>query len=146
MTDNLREQALDALHGDWAGYVERFRRLSPEAQAAFLQQQGYARLGDLLAHVTAWWTDGQRSIRSILSDPNYPPQEYDVDDFNARAVAAAAGLSEEEILQRFEAARLAFIDLVKGLDEGAFQNERMKRRLHIEVIGHYKEHEFGNSV
>ena len=145
MNENLRDQALDALQGDWAGYVERFRRLSPEAQAAFLQQQGYARLGDLLAHVTAWWTDGQRSIRSILSDPNFPPQEYDVDAFNARAVAAAAGLSEAEILQRFEAARLAFIDLVSSMDEGAFQNERMKRRLHIEVLGHYDEHKMVES-
>lgn len=140
MAQTLREQALDALNNDWAAYVGGFRRLTSQAQAAFLERQGYTRLADLLAHVTAWWTDGQRSIRAILADPNYPPQEYDVDAFNARAVSAAAGLSETEIIQRFETARLAFVDLVKGLEEEDFRNERMTRRLHIEVIGHYEEH------
>ena len=39
-----REQILESLHTDWGTFVDRFQRLSPEAQAVYLQQQGYARL------------------------------------------------------------------------------------------------------
>ena len=64
-----RQSVLDLLAGDWADYVARFQALSPAAQAAFLQQQGYKRLADLLAHIVAWWEVGMQAIPRFQSDP-----------------------------------------------------------------------------
>ena len=64
-----RQSVLDLLAGDWAEYVARFQALPPAAQAAFLQQQGYQRLADLLAHIVAWWEVGMQAIPRYQFDP-----------------------------------------------------------------------------
>ena len=140
MTELLREQVLSALQTDWATYVERFQRLPPEAQAAFLAQQGYARLADLLAHITAWWQDGSRMIDHLVVDPDFRMPDYDVDAFNAQAVAAARDQDETTVVASFEATRRNMVQLVNRLPAPAFEDKRLANRLRIEVIGHLAEH------
>jgi hypothetical protein len=135
-----REQILASLHTDWGTFIERFQRLSPEAQSAYLQQQGYARFADLLAHVIAWWQGGLAAIPAMLSDPAYTSPDQDVDQFNAQAVDRLHDLNESAIIAIFSDLRQQWIDLVNGLPAEAFQDERITWRLHIEIIGHYDEH------
>jgi hypothetical protein len=135
-----REQVLDALQNDWATYVERFHRLSPETQSAFLAQQGYARLADLLAHFVAWWEQGLPAVEKYLVDPSFKPADQDVDTFNARAVARFQSMDESTVIQTFERMCQAWVDLVTRLPEQAFQNEKIAFQLHIELIGHLAEH------
>jgi hypothetical protein len=135
-----REQLLASLHTDWGTFIERFRRLSPEAQAAYLQQQGYARFADLLAHAIAWWQEGLAAIPAILSDSAYTSPDHDVDQFNAQAVERLHDLNEAAIVAIFADLHQQWIDLVNGLPAEAFQNEKIADRLHIEIIGHYAEH------
>lgn len=134
-------QVLEALQDSWATYVERFRRLSPEEQACFLRRQGYVRFADLLAHVTAWWEDGIRTIRARLAYPRLPLKEYDVDAFNAQAVERVRERSEAEVIQSFEAARQELLDLLQSLPEEAFENERIAKRLYVGAVEHLEEHE-----
>jgi hypothetical protein len=136
-----RGQIISALQGGWGTYVERFKRLSPEAQAAFLARQGYARLADLLAHVVAWWEEGQRAILALLEDPNFSSPDYDVDAFNARAVERFRGLDEPAVVHAFEAARQAWLDLAARLPDDVLQNKKIADRLYIEIIGHLGEHD-----
>ena len=140
MTELTREQITAALQDGWGTYVERFGRLSPEAQAAFLAGQGYARFADLLGHVVAWWEEGLRAIPALLNDPNFGSPDYDVDAFNARAVERFRSLSEPSVIQAFEAARRAWLALVAGLPDDAWQDQMIADRLHIELIGHLEEH------
>jgi hypothetical protein len=140
MTELTREQVVSALQDGWGNYVERFERLSPEAQAAFLARQGYARLADLLGHVIAWWEEGQPAISALLDDPNFNSPDYDVDAFNARAVERFRGLDEPAVIHMFEAARQAWLALVARLPDDALRNKRIAGRLHIEIIGHLGEH------
>jgi DinB superfamily len=135
-----REQILASLHTDWGAFVQRFQRLSPEAQATYLQQQGYVCFADLLAHVIAWWQEGLAAIPTILSSPAYTPPDHDVDQFNAQAVERLHDQSEAAIIILFSNLHQQWIDLVNGLPAEAFQNEKIARRLHIEIIGHYAEH------
>jgi hypothetical protein len=135
-----REQLLASLHTDWGTFVERFQRLSPEAQSAYLQQQGYARFADLLAHIIAWWQEGLAAIPAMLSDPAYTSPDQDVDQFNAQAVDRLRDLNESAIIAIFSDLRQQWIDLVNGLPVEAFQDERINLRLHIEIIGHFDEH------
>jgi hypothetical protein len=135
-----REQILTSLHTEWGTLVERFQRLSPEAQAVYLQHQGYARFADLLAHVIAWWQEGLAAVPAMLSDPTYTSPDQDVDQFNAQAVDRLHDLSESAISVIFADLRQQWIDLVNGLPAEAFQDERITWRLHIEIIGHFDEH------
>jgi hypothetical protein len=140
MTDLTREQALEAIENGWGTYVRRFGELTPTGQREFLHKQGYDRLADLLGHVIAWWTDGQQKVQDYLKNPDLPQQEYDVDGFNAKAVAKFKNMPEEEVIRLFEEKRAGWIKLVKSLPDAAFQNEKLRARLHIEVVGHLEEH------
>lgn len=141
MTHPVQQQVLDILRRDWAEYIPQFRRMPPEAQAAFLAAQGYARFGDLLAHIVAWWQVGQQSIQRYLAEPSYRPPRYDVDAFNAKAVAQAAAKSEDEIAASFETMRVILVDFVERLPEAAFENEKVLRQLNMEFTGHLSEHQ-----
>ena len=140
MTELTRDQIVSALQDGWGTYVERFERLSPEAQAAFLARQGYACLADLLAHVVAWWEEGLQAVPALLDDSTFSSPDYDVDAFNARAVERFRNVDEPAVIQIFETARRAWLDLVACLPDDALRNKRIAGRLHIEVIGHLAEH------
>lgn len=137
----LKEELLNTLQNAWGSYVVRFKRLSPEARAAFLARQGYARLADLLAHVLAWWKECYRALDNLVSDPDFQTPEYDVDVFNAVAVEAASQLEEAEVIEAFDAMRAALYKRIAGLPDEAFQDERIAQRLEIEIIGHLTEHQ-----
>jgi hypothetical protein len=139
-TTVTRQNVLALLAGDWADYVPRFQALPPQAQAAFLQQQGYKRLVDLLAHIVAWWEVGLQAIPRYQKDPAARQTEIDVDSFNARAVEQAGAISEAEEIQLFEAARRKFVDMVKQLSEADFEDERIVTQIRWELVNHLEEH------
>ncbi len=136
-----RQQVLNVLQEDWGSYVQRFHSLPPQAQAAFLEAQGYARLADLLAHILAWWEVGFQSIKRYLDDPQARPGEYEVDAFNAAAVAKVGGLSEESVVASFEAMRADLCDFVQSLPAAAFENAQVLSQLNMELIGHLHDHD-----
>lgn len=135
-----REQILESLHTDWGTFVDRFQRLSPEAQAAYLHQQGYARFADLLAHIIAWWREGLQAIPVLLDDPSYASPDRNVDVFNAQAVASCRDLNEPTIIALFEDLRQRWLQQVSELSDETWQSKKINERLHIELIGHYEEH------
>ena len=135
-----REQILTSLHTDWATFVERFQCLSPEAKAVYLQQQGYVRFADLLAHIIAWCEDALQAIPAMFDDPGYVAPEHDVDLFNARAVERFHNLDEPAVITAFMDLYQQWLQLVNGLPDAAYQNGKISDRLHIEIIGHFAEH------
>jgi hypothetical protein len=132
---------IDALENGWGTYVKRIKRLSAQEQLDFLNEQGYACLGDLLGHIIAWWEMGMPAVQNLLRDPELSPEEYDVDAFNARAVERFSKIDEARVIQTFEATRNAWIKLVENLPERAFSNKKLVARMDIELIGHLDEHE-----
>ena len=141
MTIPTYQEIQNVLQNDWATYVERYQGLSEEEQAAFLKKQGYARFADLLAHILAWWEIGQQNIQKYLVEPQFQPQTYDVDEFNAQAIARVANQSEASIIQAFKQKRAALLQWVAQLPEGAFENEKVANQFNMELIGHLSDHE-----
>jgi len=135
-----RQSVLNLLSGDWADYVARFQALPPAAQAAFLQQQGYRRLADLLAHIVAWWEVGMQSIPRFQVDPAARALDIDVDSFNARAVEQVQAVPEAEEIRAFEAARCKFLELTRQLTEDDFKDERIRTQFKWELVNHLEEH------
>ena len=135
-----RQSVLDLLAKDWADYVPHFQALPPETQAAFLQQQGYQRLVDLLAHIVAWWEVGMQAIPRYQNDPAAKLAEIDVDSFNARAVEQVRAVSESEEIRAFEDARHKFIDLARQMTDEDFKDERILTQFKWELVNHLEDH------
>jgi hypothetical protein len=140
MGNITRQNTLELLNGDWAGYVARFQILSPDAQTAFLKKQGYKRLADLLAHIAAWWAVGMQNIQNYRDNPEAKMPEIDVDSFNARAVKEVRAVSEAEEMHLFEEARKKFTAFVEQLSEEDFQDERVLNQIKWELVNHLEDH------
>lgn len=140
MTTLTRQEVLKVLQEGWGSYIQSYQRLSEQAQTVFLVQQGYARFADLLAHIIAWWEVGYQSIERYISDPEAQPRKYDVDAFNAEAVAKSAGMDEEQVIASFEKMRNFLIEFLKTLPDAAFENEKVINQLNMEFVGHLSEH------
>jgi hypothetical protein len=137
---NSRSQNLTQLSGPWAGFVDGICVLSEHERQAYLTKQGYARVGDLLAHLMAWWRLGMQQIERYQADPHYQPGPVNVDAFNAAAVAQAADCSDAQILADFEAARQGFGAFIQSLPESALADPRVQKQIEMELFGHYGEH------
>ena len=140
MSTTTREQFIDRLNNNWQPYPNHFQCLSPEAQSAFLQKQGYATFPQLLAHIIAWWQDGAQMIEQMRENPSLPLPNYNVDDFNARAVRQFASMDEAGIFQAYEAQRLAMLHLVTNLPNNQLAQENINTRLYYEIMAHWTEH------
>jgi hypothetical protein len=135
-----RQNVLDVLNNDWGNYVSIFQHLSPETQTVFLEKQGYKRLADLLSHILAWWEQGLRAIGNFKTDPDARRPEIDVDTFNARAVEKVRGATDDDVIQSFEEMRRKFVEVVMGLSDNDFQNERIVNQIKMELINHLEDH------
>ena len=135
-----QQEVLNVLQDDWATYVGRFRGLTPEAQSSFLAEQGYARLADLLSHIIAWWEVGHTAVEEYLTNPQFQPPQYDVDAFNAEAVARASALDDGHVIESFEKMRVFLVEYVKALPAVVFENQQVVNQFNMDVVGHLSEH------
>jgi hypothetical protein len=140
MASLTRQEALRLLQRDWAEYIHQFHCLTPQEQSAFLTRQGYARFADLLAHIVAWWRVCHKAVTRYAADPSAMPIEYDVDAFNARAIAEVSRLDEEQVIESFEKMRRFMIEFVEDLPDSAFENEKIVDQLEMDFVGHLREH------
>jgi hypothetical protein len=140
MSESTRSQLLDSLQHNWGELVAHFRSLPPHEQEAWLAQQGYARLADLLAHVIAWWDEAMPIINRLAAGEEVEHKEYDEDRFNAEAVGRFAGYEEAMVLAAFEAKRKQWVALISELPDSALAEPLIADRLRIELIRHYQEH------
>jgi hypothetical protein len=128
------------LKNDWATYIEDFQRLEPEKRQEFLSTQGFHTFHDLLAHIIGWWEEGARIINGILDSPSFTWQNPDVDSFNKELIKKFSSWSDDDLFKHYESLRLALIDLVERLPEGAFLNKDIESWLADDVVEHYDEH------
>src|SRR5579885_2698850 len=62
-----RQDLLDALEQGWKQYLPRLAALSEDEQARYAQEQGYARVQDVLVHIFSWWERSIRRSRRLVS-------------------------------------------------------------------------------
>ena len=135
----LRE-VIHVLEGGWGVYVAQFNALSPEAQAAFLEKEGFDTFHDLLAHIIGWWEEGLWVITGILEDPSFTWKGRDTDAFNRELVEKYRSWSHDDLLLHYENVREAMLDLVAELPEDALTNKDIRDWLYADVIEHLEDH------
>ncbi len=128
---------------EWGGYPDKFRDLRPDEQAAFLKQQGYASLHDLLAHAAVWWEQAEGVIRDTLEKRERPRRKYDFDEFNAAAVARFKDTPDPEFFGTYEKQRKQMVALVSSLTDEQMKIRRVYGWLDAVLLGHLKEHSLG---
>jgi len=141
----LTQSALLAYLDRWEEYVDKFNRLPADRQAAFLHEQGFPRLRDLLAHIIGWWEEGIRIVESVLSYPDFVYNEPDTDAFNATVVEKYSSWREASLFQYFEQTRRRIVDMVSALPEAALENPLIREWLIADVIEHFDEHKLPSS-
>jgi len=137
-----RHDVLDALNGPWATYLDDFSNLPETRKKEFLSKQGFTRFRDVVAHVAAWFDETYVAVKGYTADPAYKHPDFDVDAYNADAVARYGVMKEEEMWAAFESSRLRLVELTSELSDDALDNPGIQEWLGGDVVEHYSEHEF----
>jgi hypothetical protein len=136
----FKQRTLDFLEFEWGTYVERFNRLPVEEGRRRVNEQGYERLHDMLAHVLSWWEEGMGIILAIAEGREYERKKYDFDVFNAAAVEKYKTWGEAEFLAHFEQTRLKVIADLGSMNEAAWEERRVRGWVNAIFIHHAREH------
>jgi hypothetical protein len=136
----FKQRTLDFLEFEWGTYIERFNRLPAEEGQRRVNEQGYGRFRDMLAHILAWWEEGMDIILAIAEGREYERKKYDFDAFNAAAVETYRNWAEAELLARFEQTRLKAIADLKSMNEAAWEERRVRGWVNGIFIAHAREH------
>jgi hypothetical protein len=135
LRDIMRE-----LEEGWGEYVGQFNGLSPEAQTAFLEKQGYASFHDLIAHIVGWWEEGLWIITGILEEPGFTYEMRNTDEFNRELIEKYQTWDEVDLHLHFENVRKATLELAAELNEDALTNKHIRGWLFVNVIKHLEDH------
>lgn len=131
---------MQVLEEGWGEYIKQFNALSPEAQAAFLQKEGFENLHDLLAHIVGWWEEGLWIITGIIENPGFTWIERDTDAFNQELIEKYRSWKNDDLLLHYENVREALLNLVADLPEDALMNKDIREWLEADVIEHLEDH------
>jgi len=135
-----KQRTLDFLEIEWATYIERFQRWPVEYGLERVQEQGYERFRDMLAHIVAWWEEGMPVILAVAEGREYQRKIYDFDVFNAGAVAKYKDWHEQEFFIHFEKTRQKAAADLRSMNETAWENRRVRAWANGIFIHHAREH------
>jgi hypothetical protein len=136
-----KSAALECLDNDWSKFTMQFESKNPDEKKKYLSQQGYASFSDLLLHIRAWWGEAETNIRGVVANPEFKTRTYDVDRFNAEAVRAGHGKTEQAVIREFEETRIRLLRVVSGLNETQIKNGETQKQLYWMICNHYREHQ-----
>jgi hypothetical protein len=103
---------LDEFRANRREFVRRLLPLPPDARGEPLTGGWSAR--DLIAHIAAWLEEANDRIPRLMAGA--PPRTYDVDAFNAAAIARARDWTAEQALAAFRRATDRFEAIVGESD------------------------------
>lgn len=133
---------LRTLDDGWQAYLPAVKALGMEELRAYLAEQGYERVRDLLAHVTAWSEETLGAVEVLRGGGEI--QRYDDRAFNAQAVARFSVYSTAEVERRFTLALAALSRLLAVLPEHALAQESVYDWLVTTIVEHFNEHRLPN--
>ncbi len=128
---------------EWQSFPGKFRSLSPDDQAAYLRQQGYGSLQDVLVHLAAWWEEADGIIRDRIAGHTRPARSYDIDGFNAASIARFKETPEANVLDWYESQRQRLQATVAGLTDEWIQVPTVGDWLDAVILDHLKVHGLG---
>ncbi len=118
---NRQELILKRLQEEGQKVAAYFRMLSEGRFAQQVYTTGPEwNVRNVLAHLASAEHYLGVLAKEILAGGQGAPDDFVIDDFNAIQVAGLADLAVAELIQQFEAARAANIEVVRGMSDGDF--------------------------
>lgn len=118
------EQILKRLTDEGQKTLAFFRALTPEGWQAQVYTEGTQwSVRQVLCHFVSAERAIARYGRDILSGGEGAPEDFVIDEFNEREVAAMAGATHEDLIAQFEQARQATIAMVAAMSEDDLARE-----------------------
>ena len=139
------ERLLQEIDLKWAALAAATAGLS-EAEMDLPNVVGSWSVRETLAHIAAWEQEGARRIDLLASgggDDLVWPTRDEEDEFNARAVAACAGLTPAQVIRRLEDSHRDFTQMIAAFaDELAATSPAVRPEEWIAgwTYLHYEEH------
>jgi hypothetical protein len=109
-------QNLDTAYHRFEATLDRFSA----AQTTAPNVVGIWTPKDVLAHMLYWQQLPVHELNAALRGERYPENGSNMDEVNARTVAASQGVGWETLREQFRAAHQAVIERVKSLPDEAF--------------------------
>jgi hypothetical protein len=136
-----RQDYLDTMSNTWDTYLAALNSLPEADQQRYAQQQGFASLKEVLAHINDWWEETLRIV-PVWAKGESPTFDYeDYDTFETRSMARHRDQNLAQIEQDFENLRGQVAALIAELPESAFANPQIATLLYRVIIVHYQKHE-----
>lgn len=129
---------LRALEDGWQAYLPAVSALGAADLHAYLAEQGFERLRDLLAHATAWSEETIGVVPVLLRGGEI--QQYDDAAFNAQAIARFSLYSNSDVERRFLQAHAALSRLLAVLPDAALAQDSVYDWLVSTIVEHFNEH------
>jgi hypothetical protein len=133
---------LRALEDGWQAYLPALRTLDAADMRAYLAEQGYERVRELLAHAAAWGEETLGVVPVLLRGEEI--QRYDDQAFNAQAIARFSLLSGEEVERRFVQVHIALARLLARLPDAALEQDIVYDWLATTIVEHFNKHRLPN--
>ena len=137
---SYKQRTLDFLNIEWATYIERFNRWPAEYGVERVNDQGYPRFRDMLAHILAWSEEAMPIILAIAEEREYERKKYDFDVFNAAAMEKYKDWDEKDLLAHFEKTRQKAAADLRSMNDAAWENRRVRSWVNGVFIHHAREH------
>ncbi len=128
---------LQALMDGWQSYLPTLADLSMEETVAYLNEQRYDRLRDLLADVTSQAEETLGAIPLLLRGESV--EQWDERMSRAEAIARFSYFTEDEVRRRFTLAYAALARLLAFLPEAALEQPEIYQRLYTTIIARFNE-------
>ena len=143
MVDSVMHVRLDvrgflrALMDGWQSYLSALADLSTEETAAYLDEQGYDRMRDLLAGVTAQIEETLGAIPLLLRGEGV--EQWDEPMLRAKAIARFSYFTEDEVRRRFALAHTALARMLAFLPEATLERPEIYHRLYMTIVARFNE-------
>ena len=143
MVDSVMHVRLDvrgflrALMDGWQSYLSALADLSTEETAAYLDEQGYDRLRDLLTGVAAHIEETLGAISLLLRGANVG--QWDESMSHAAAIARFSYFTEDEVRRRFTLAYTVLARMLAFLPEATLERPEIYHRLYMTIVARFNE-------
>ncbi len=134
-----RQDYLDFMSSTWDTYLASVNSLPEDEQQRYAQQQGFASLRHLIAHLDDWWEETLRLVPQWARAE--APDFEDFDSFETRSMARDRDENLPQIEEDFENLRGQVAAMIAKLPEESFDDQRIASWLNHVIVTHYREHQ-----
>ena len=135
-----RDQVLTEIETQWNHLAEIINRV-PAHRMEVEVVDGTWTVKDLLGHISTWESETMGNIARFLDPQIGAMRSYpDPDGFNEQEAEAKRTFPLADVTRDLKETHARLLEFLNSLEESAFHQEAVSRRIKLDTYDHYKEH------